>query len=42
VKQVTALVESMTAKSLSNLDLGKAILLIKLNRAAKDLEAGAA
>ena len=42
VKQITALVEAMTAKKLSDLDLGKVVILFKLNRAAKELEAGAA
>lgn len=41
-KQITALVESMTAKKLSELDVGKAIILFKLNRGATDLEASTA
>lgn len=32
VKQITATVNSMSAKSLSNLDTGKIIILFKLNR----------
>lgn len=40
VKQITATVNSMAAKSLSNLNLGKAIILFKLNRTG-DLAAAA-
>jgi len=42
VKQITATVNSMAAKALASLDTGKAIILIKVNRASKELEAGAA
>jgi hypothetical protein len=42
VKQITWTVNSMAAKKLSDLDVGKAILLFKLNRGAVALEAGAA
>jgi hypothetical protein len=41
VKQITWTVNSMTAKSLSELDVGKAVLMFKLNRGAVALEAGA-
>lgn len=41
-KQILATVHSMSGKALSDLDLGRAIILFKLNRGAVALEAGAA
>lgn len=41
-KQILWTVNSMAAKALSNLDVGKATLMFKLNRGAVNLEAGAA